>query len=516
MQGPRRQFRERLGSTLAEKYKLDGLLGMGGMAAVFDATNIWTGRRVAIKLLASGGPDFDEMSQRLMFEARAATSVAHPNIVEVLDMGREQSDGALYIVQEFLTGKDLRQILDERRSLPEHEAAALMLPIMAALETAHARGIIHRDLKPANIFVARGPKGEVIPKLLDFGVAKQVERGRSGSGLTRTGTTLGTPEYMSPEQANGDKQIGPQTDVWSLAVVLYEAIAGRCPFVCENYHTLLYQIVTGDPPPLEEIAPHVDLGVADVIRRALLRDRADRFPDMRAFRVALEESIETARTASTGPVRVTVESALSTVLDSTSGPRPILDESSVVDGTTKKDIVAAGEMYPPDAPSVLLEAVPPIHGDSVKRRNVVRAAAVVAFAVLLGGGMAVWFRSDRPRPSPSAARTSRPHVPPQIPPAEIAPPASAPPAAQRPVVDPTLAPSPPPEAPVADPSVAAADSSDPIPPVPAEAVGMPPEDPPPAVAGHARPRSRARARSRARHGHRTSTSSNGAPILGVD
>ncbi len=270
-----------MGTTLAEKYALKQLLGVGGMAAVFEAENTWTGRRVAIKLLTADldGDDEEEKTARFMQEARAATRVEHPNIVQILDMGRDAQDGSLFIVEEYLTGQDLRALLDGRKKLAVRSALEIMIPVMDALREAHTLGIVHRDIKPANIFLARNANGEIQPKVIDFGVVKMA----SSDGITKTGTTIGTPEYMSPEQAHGDKTIDQQTDVWSTAVVLWEMIAGRCPYENENYHALLVKIVWEETPRLEKWVPDLPRGFADVLHKALQRDRSQRYPDMRAF-----------------------------------------------------------------------------------------------------------------------------------------------------------------------------------------------------------------------------------------
>jgi serine/threonine-protein kinase len=279
MAGFRPQFRDRVGTTLAEKYALKHLLGVGGMAAVFEAENTWTGRRVAIKLLTADLDDDDEKATRFMQEARAATRVEHPNIVQILDMGRDDDDGSLFIVEEYLTGQDLRSLLDGRSKLPLRSALEIMIPVMDALRAAHARGVVHRDIKPANIFLAQLPTGEIVPKVIDFGVVKM----SSSDGITKTGTTIGTPEYMSPEQAHGDKTIDQQTDIWSSAVVLWEMLAGRCPYENENYHALLVKIIWEATPRIDSVIRDLPAGFADVLHKALERDRAARYPDMRAF-----------------------------------------------------------------------------------------------------------------------------------------------------------------------------------------------------------------------------------------
>jgi serine/threonine-protein kinase len=272
-----------VGQVIAGKYAIRRLLATGGMGTVYEAENTWTRRRVALKVMHAEYAANEEAVQRFMREAQAATQIAHPNIVDVLDMGQEPGSGALYIVQEFLTGIDLRDHLNERGSMSPAEAFEIMLPVMEALALAHERGIVHRDVKPENIFLARGAGDEVVPKVLDFGIAKVSTAEADSLSMTRTGVAMGTPFYMSPEQARGDSSIDGRTDVWSVGAVLYEMLAGRCPFVAPNYNLLITKIITERPPRIELFAPAVPAAISDLVHRALEPDRAQRFATMRAF-----------------------------------------------------------------------------------------------------------------------------------------------------------------------------------------------------------------------------------------
>jgi hypothetical protein len=204
-------------------------------------------------------------------------------VVQVLDMGRDPRDGTLYIVEEFLTGRDLKQVLAEQRVLSPRAALQIMVPVMAGLAMVHRHGIVHRDIKPGNIFLARGADGQVTPKLIDFGVSKVATPDRDPSGLTQAGATVGTPAYMSPEQATGGRAVDAQTDVWAVGVVLVEMLTGRCPFDDENYFTLLARIVHGPTPSIEDLGASVPPALEEVIYRALERDRAVRYRDMGQF-----------------------------------------------------------------------------------------------------------------------------------------------------------------------------------------------------------------------------------------
>ncbi len=274
----------RVGTALAGKYHLTAVLGEGGMGAVFEATNEWTGRRVAIKLHASKGGDSEAIRNRFLREAQSAAKVSHPNIVDILDMGVDEPTDTLFIVQEFLDGRDLDHVLRERGVLVAADAVVLLAPVLAALSSAHTAGVVHRDLKPANIFVAKTAQGSVA-KVIDFGIAK--DAARNDARLTQTGSVLGTPDYMSPEQARGEKRIGVETDVWAMGVVLFQCLTGRCPFVGESYNEVMAKILMDPIPDVRQFAPTLPESLAAVVGRALQRDPTYRFRSMRSFLRAL-------------------------------------------------------------------------------------------------------------------------------------------------------------------------------------------------------------------------------------
>ena len=280
---------ERIGTLVADRYRIEGVLGRGGMGAVFEAMHTWTGRAVAIKLLA---PELAENAagvRRFFQEARAAATIRHPNVVEVLDMGAAE-DGCVFLVLELLHGEPLSRRLDARGRLPAGEALALLLPIAQGLGAAHEQGILHRDVKPDNIFISRDGAGAIVPKLLDFGMAKMAE---SNWGLTTArGTLLGTTFYMSPEQCEGARDLGFPTDVWSIGAVLYRCLTGRPPFVGRSPTTVLLAITRGEREPLRSLAPETPPAIASAIEAALEPDRAQRYPDMGALIAALLRAAE--------------------------------------------------------------------------------------------------------------------------------------------------------------------------------------------------------------------------------
>jgi eukaryotic-like serine/threonine-protein kinase len=253
------------GSLLAGKYRLELLLGEGGMGSVWSAYNVELELPVALKLLKAGAPG-DKLQERLRLEARAVARLIHPSIVRVLDVAATEQ-GAPFIVMELLQGETLTQTLS-RGCLKPTKAVQLLLPIAEGLALAHAKGIVHRDVKPDNIFLAR-EEGQLQPKLLDFGIAK-LEHAVLTHQLTERGITLGSPIYMSPEQARGDV-VDPRSDVWSLCVVLYKAIAGRAPFKGKSQRRILDAILHEEPLPFPEEFS-VDPKLAELICWGLSKD----------------------------------------------------------------------------------------------------------------------------------------------------------------------------------------------------------------------------------------------------
>jgi serine/threonine protein kinase len=277
----------RPGMTIENKFVLLRFIGKGAMGVVYEARDEWVERHVAIKLLHPRHAHSAQMVRRFRREAQAMARVSHPNVVAIHEMGR-RSDGTFFIVQELLTGRTLREHLDDRQRLALDEALEILLPILGALITAHGLGIVHRDVKPDNIILNRSPSGELVPKLVDFGIAK-LPLSQAGRQHTVLGELLGTPRYMSPEQAGGMHPLDARADVWAAAIVLYEMLTGVCPFDGPTAQRVLALILSEPPPSIQSIADVPDR-LAAAIRRALERDIERRFPTMQAFREALIES----------------------------------------------------------------------------------------------------------------------------------------------------------------------------------------------------------------------------------
>ena len=268
-----------------DRYTVEAELGSGGFGAVYRARHVVLGRAVALKVLHPQRATDTDVLQRFLREARAVAQLGSPHIVQVLDADMS-ADGRAFIAMELLEGEDLAHRLQRGGRIPTHEVLRLGREVLAALTVAHAQGVIHRDLKPGNVFLARGPGGEISAKVLDFGISK-VRTEAPGDELTRTGTMLGTPHYMAPEQFRSSKDVDARADLHSLGVLLYEALAGKLPFEGTTLHQLIAAKLTDAPPPLAQIAPAVPHAVAEVVMRALETEPDRRHASAAAMDAAL-------------------------------------------------------------------------------------------------------------------------------------------------------------------------------------------------------------------------------------
>lgn len=273
------------GDWIGKKYRLKELRGAGGMGTVWVAHNAVLDIDVALKLMRfeQFRADPKRIFRRLLQEARAAARLEHPAIVRVFDFGLTDA-GSPYIVMELLRGESLAELLGREPAMDATKAVQLLLPIADALATAHGRGIIHRDIKPENLFLATDEYGRLQPKIVDFGVARFLEGGRT---MTRSGALMGTPDYMAPEQARGEADIDTRVDIWALCVVLYELIAGFRPFggVDANYLAVLRAIVHDEPnPKIRDIAGDA---LWLILERGLRKKPHERWDTMRVLGEAL-------------------------------------------------------------------------------------------------------------------------------------------------------------------------------------------------------------------------------------
>ena len=271
-------------TLLGGKYRLGPVIGSGGVASVYRATHTWTEREVAVKVLDPTLPHFDRLREGFLREARATVQLDHPNVVDVLDMGEDNWETA-YLVMELLEGPTLRDLLLEHGRLDADDTVAILLPLIHALEKAHALGIVHRDFKPENIMLTLDSYGVVTPKLLDFGVAEILQDARARIAASRGGVIMGTPQYMAPEQARDQRAlIGPRTDVWGVGVVWYECLTGRCPFDGDSAPEVLRSVCEA-----ELNFDDVPEAFVPLLRDALTRSAEERIGSLSELKRRIEE-----------------------------------------------------------------------------------------------------------------------------------------------------------------------------------------------------------------------------------
>jgi serine/threonine-protein kinase len=273
------------GQIVDNRYRVVRLIGEGGMGGVYEAEHVEIGRRVAVKILHAIFSSHPETVARFRAEARAATRIGHPNIVEVTDSGTTE-DGRVFFVMELLSGVDLARVMADDRIVPAQRALPITLQICRALHAAHEAGIVHRDLKPENIFLTVRDGQPDFVKILDFGIAKNVELREQDDRLTHPGIAMGTPEYMAPEQAAG-KDVDRRIDVYATGALLYEMLTGHLPHEGENLMQILSKKASHPPVAPREYRPDMPEGLERVLLRALSAEPAQRFQTMEALAEAL-------------------------------------------------------------------------------------------------------------------------------------------------------------------------------------------------------------------------------------
>jgi serine/threonine-protein kinase len=275
------------GQIIDGKYRIVRLLGTGGMGAVFEGENLRIRRKVAIKMLHGSVSTQAEVITRFEREAQAAALVGSDHICEVLDLG-ELPDHTRYMVMEYLEGDTLSGLIKKSGRLTPPQSVPILLQVLEALGAAHQAGIIHRDLKPDNIFILplkNGVKNFV--KILDFGVSKFSQMGGEAMNVTRAGAVVGTPYYMSPEQARGTSAVDQRTDIYAIGVLLFQATTGQVPYQAETFNELLFKIVLEVPPPPQTYVPDLDPEFAGIIQRAMAREPEQRYQSCAQFRDAV-------------------------------------------------------------------------------------------------------------------------------------------------------------------------------------------------------------------------------------
>lgn len=302
-----------VGRIVGERYELLGVLGEGGMGTVYEAAHLGLDRLVAVKVLSAEQAKKQVAVKRFQQEARTAGAIGHPNICEIYDMG-SLDDGRPYLVMEKLVGRTFAEVIADRRKLSFSDLVTVMLQVLSGLAAAHGKNVLHRDIKPENVFLAERAGSKPIAKILDFGVSKMMgnfgpsDAKREELDLTKTGMVMGTPYYMSPEQARGRRDLDGRVDVYACGVMMYEAICGVRPFRASNYASLLLAIVTTEPTPIPQLRPETPTELVDVVTRAMTRSRDQRYPSalemMRALYTISQNRTRALRTKERGRPRV--------------------------------------------------------------------------------------------------------------------------------------------------------------------------------------------------------------------
>src|SRR4051812_27378542 len=377
-----------IGETFGN-FRVTQLIGEGGMGVVYLAEHPGIGRRAAVKVLRPGLTDNPEITKRFFNEARAANAIRHPGIVEVFDCGTLPS-GTSYIVMELLEGENLAARLRTVGRLPIADARRVAAQTASALAAAHTAGIVHRDLKPDNLFLVPDDRDRSLElvKVLDFGIAKLGQQGSNVSSVrTRTGSVMGTPAYMSPEQCRGTREIDHRTDIYALGVILYEMVCGRAPFTSEGFGEMVHLHISAAPPPPRTIDATIPQDLERLILSCLEKEPADRVQTMADLHAAL--------TGRPTPPRITAPTQ----------PQRLQQPVQPANPTTFTQAAHARDL-----------------GTDVISRSGGRKAPVIVLAALAIAGIVVWQMRGSSRSGPAAPVIVAPA------PADPAPAAEAPPA----------------------------------------------------------------------------------------
>ncbi|HKQ67975.1 MAG TPA: serine/threonine-protein kinase, partial [Polyangiaceae bacterium] len=278
------------GDVLAGKYRVESVLGAGGMGVVVLVQHIELGQRMAIKMMTPGVIHEKEAALRFIQEARAAAGLQSEHVVRIFDVGTLDS-GAPYMVMELLRGEDLSQVLQNTGRLPIQDAVDYVLQACHAIAEAHARGIVHRDLKPSNLFLTRRSDGSPLVKVLDFGISKTTmgEEGQAPANLTRTSAVMGSPLYMSPEQVRNAKHVDGRADIWSLGVILHELLTGSPAFSADTLPGICAAIIADDPPSLRSLRKDAPEGLEELLAKCLAKSVKSRFQSTRDLMIELKK-----------------------------------------------------------------------------------------------------------------------------------------------------------------------------------------------------------------------------------
>jgi serine/threonine-protein kinase len=393
------------GDVLLGKYRVERVIGVGGMGAVVAARHLQLEEQVAIKFLLPQMLAYEEIVQRFLREARAAIKIRSEHCVRVLDVGKLET-GAPYMVMEYLEGEDLAALVEKHRPLPVADTVDWVLQAGEALAEAHALGIIHRDLKPANLFLTRRADGTPCVKVLDFGISKQTASG-ADAGVTKTQAVLGSPRYMSPEQMRSTKDVDARADVWALGAVVHELVAGEPPFDAETMTALCAAILQDAPRPMRATRPDTPPQLEAVVRGALEKDRDRRFQNIAQLAAALAPfGSPSARVSAERIARVLR-------VPGGTGPVPVLGP-----GTMPLDPRASHPSFPQGAITGPATGASPMAATTGRSGSVtsdvgrkspngaIIAVAAVGFLVVAGAGtvgLVAWKKHGAPVDAPQAS-----------------------------------------------------------------------------------------------------------------
>ncbi|MCC6213596.1 MAG: serine/threonine protein kinase [Polyangiaceae bacterium] len=400
------------GDLLAGKYRVERVLGAGGMGVVVAAWHLELEQRVAMKFLLPELAERSDAAERFRREARAAVKIRSEHVARVLDVGTMSEPPVPYMVMEYLEGRDLAAELRERQQLPVEEACEYVLQASEAVAEAHSAGIVHRDLKPGNLHLSRRADGTAIVKVLDFGISKALAS-TSELSLTRTASIVGSPLYMSPEQMRNSKDVDVRADIWSLSAILFELVAGRPPFLAETIPELCSLLLTEDPPPLAQFRSDAPAALEAAVRRGLERDRARRWASVAELAAALSELAPAGRVHAERAARLLGTSpgvrAGSLPGDSQAGAQPAPSLAAAAASGAATEVGDPGGLT---AASWGRTGPAPAEGAAPSRRSGLALAAVGAAIVV--GGAAAWLGAGSAAPpaaAPSAASAAAPSVP---------------------------------------------------------------------------------------------------------